>query len=64
MYSANSADFAGFDACALGHSCEHYCVNNNASYFCKCRGGYVLNSDKKTCAKQTNGLFKIKKLCI
>ncbi|KAI7805864.1 putative matrilin-3, partial [Triplophysa rosa] len=44
----------GFDACALGHNCEHFCVNNNASYFCKCREGYVLNSDKKTCAKQTN----------
>ncbi|XP_039527970.1 matrilin-3b isoform X1 [Pimephales promelas] len=48
------ADFAGFDACALGHNCEHICVNNNASYFCKCREGYVINSDKKTCSKQAN----------
>lgn len=52
---AHSADFAGFDACALGHNCEHICVNNNASYFCKCREGYVINSDKKTCSKQANG---------
>uniref|UniRef100_A0A8C1T8Q6 Matrilin 3b n=1 Tax=Cyprinus carpio TaxID=7962 RepID=A0A8C1T8Q6_CYPCA len=44
----------GFDACALGHNCQHICVNNNASYFCKCREGYVINSDKKTCSKQTN----------
>ncbi|XP_077093597.1 matrilin-3b [Siphateles boraxobius] len=44
----------GFDACALGHNCEHICVNNNASYFCKCREGYVINSDKKTCSKQAN----------
>ncbi|XP_073729493.1 matrilin-3b [Misgurnus anguillicaudatus] len=44
----------GFDVCAIGHNCEHICVSNNASYFCKCREGYVLNSDKKTCAKQTN----------
>ncbi|XP_056327426.1 matrilin-3b [Danio aesculapii] len=44
----------GFDACAHGHNCEHICVSNNASYFCKCREGYVINSDKKTCSKQTN----------
>uniref|UniRef100_A0A672PVN7 Matrilin-3-like n=1 Tax=Sinocyclocheilus grahami TaxID=75366 RepID=A0A672PVN7_SINGR len=44
----------GFDACAFGHSCEHICVNNNASYFCKCREGYVINADKKTCSKQAN----------
>ncbi|KTG39675.1 hypothetical protein cypCar_00034440 [Cyprinus carpio] len=54
MIFAHSADFAGFDACALGHNCQHICVNNNASYFCKCREGYVINSDKKTCSKQTN----------
>lgn len=54
-FFAHSADFAGFDACALGHNCEHICVNNNASYFCKCREGYVINSDKKTCSKQANG---------
>ncbi|KAL6488073.1 hypothetical protein MHYP_G00046990 [Metynnis hypsauchen] len=45
----------GLDACALGHDCEHICVNSNASYYCKCRVGYVLNPDKKTCS-QSNGL--------
>ncbi|KAL7876860.1 hypothetical protein SRHO_G00035030 [Serrasalmus rhombeus] len=41
----------GLDACALGHDCEHICVNSNASYYCKCRVGYVLNPDKKTCSQ-------------
>ncbi|MCJ8731051.1 hypothetical protein PDJAM_G00191580 [Pangasius djambal] len=47
----------GIDACALGHDCEHECVNNYKSYYCKCREGYVLNSDKKTCsqAKEARG---------
>ncbi|XP_047430204.1 matrilin-3a isoform X1 [Mugil cephalus] len=40
----------GLDPCAMGHDCEHICVNSNASYYCKCRNGYILNADKKTCA--------------
>ncbi|XP_044025907.1 matrilin-3a isoform X4 [Siniperca chuatsi] len=39
----------GLDPCAMGHDCEHICVNSNASYYCKCRNGYILNADKKTC---------------
>lgn len=34
----------------MGHDCQHLCVNNNASYYCKCRNGYILNADKKTCS--------------
>ncbi|XP_045568889.1 matrilin-3 isoform X4 [Salmo salar] len=42
----------GVDACALGHDCDHICVNNNNnSYGCKCREGYTLNADKKTCSR-------------
>ncbi|XP_056282708.1 matrilin-3-like [Pseudoliparis swirei] len=41
----------GLDACAQGHSCHHICVNNDYSYDCKCRGGYILNPDKKTCSR-------------
>ncbi|XP_076841853.1 matrilin-3b isoform X2 [Brachyhypopomus gauderio] len=41
----------GLDACALGHDCDHICVNTNASYYCKCRVGYILNPDKKTCSE-------------
>jgi len=40
----------GVDPCAMGHDCEHICVNSNASYYCKCRNGYILNEDKKTCS--------------
>ncbi|XP_029902454.1 matrilin-3a [Myripristis murdjan] len=40
----------GVDPCAMGHDCEHICVNSNASYYCKCRNGYILNADKKTCS--------------
>ncbi|XP_066535898.1 matrilin-3b isoform X2 [Hoplias malabaricus] len=45
----------GLDACDLRHDCEHICVNNNKSYICKCRVGYILNTDGKTCS-QANGL--------
>ncbi|XP_034061914.1 matrilin-3-like isoform X4 [Gymnodraco acuticeps] len=41
----------GLDACAQGNNCQHLCVNNGNSYNCKCREGYVLNPDKKTCAR-------------
>ncbi|KAF3702953.1 Matrilin-3 Precursor [Channa argus] len=40
----------GLDPCAVGHDCEHFCVNSNSSYYCKCRNGYILNADKKTCS--------------
>ncbi|XP_013871153.1 matrilin-3a isoform X2 [Austrofundulus limnaeus] len=40
----------GLDPCAMGHDCEHICVNNNASFYCKCRSGFILNPDKRTCS--------------
>ncbi|XP_017157820.1 matrilin-3a isoform X4 [Poecilia reticulata] len=40
----------GLDPCAMGHDCEHICINSNASFYCKCQSGYVLNADKKTCS--------------
>nr|XP_040016561.1 matrilin-3a isoform X1 [Gasterosteus aculeatus aculeatus] len=40
----------GPEPCAMGHDCEHTCVNSNASYYCQCRNGYILNADKKTCS--------------
>ncbi|KAG9347316.1 hypothetical protein JZ751_004883, partial [Albula glossodonta] len=43
----------GLDPCAIGHDCEHICVNNNGAYYCRCRPGFVLNEDKKTCSKQS-----------
>ncbi|XP_070776782.1 matrilin-3-like [Enoplosus armatus] len=41
----------GLEACALGHNCQHICVNNGNSYDCKCRAGYILKPDKKTCSR-------------
>ncbi|XP_029983020.1 matrilin-3-like isoform X3 [Sphaeramia orbicularis] len=45
----------GLDVCAQGHDCQHICVNNGNSYNCKCRTGYVLNPDKKTCSRSGSG---------
>ncbi|XP_018117857.1 matrilin-3 [Xenopus laevis] len=42
----------GVDVCSMGrHDCEHICVSTRDSYFCKCRDGYTLNPDKKTCSR-------------
>ncbi|XP_040204480.1 matrilin-3 isoform X1 [Rana temporaria] len=42
----------GVDFCAVGrHDCEHICVATATSYQCKCRNGYILNPDKKTCSR-------------
>ncbi|XP_067274129.1 matrilin-3a [Pseudorasbora parva] len=40
----------GMDACAMGHDCEHICVSSGSSFYCKCRNGYILNEDQKTCS--------------
>ncbi|KAM9316957.1 matrilin-3 [Gastrophryne carolinensis] len=44
--------FCGVDFCAAGrHDCEQICLSTATSYHCKCRDGYILNPDKKTCAR-------------
>ncbi|KAM6980657.1 matrilin-3-like [Aplochiton taeniatus] len=43
------------DSCALGHDCQHMCVNSINSYYCKCREGHALNADKKTCSQELRG---------
>ncbi|XP_064195775.1 matrilin-3-like isoform X2 [Anguilla rostrata] len=43
----------GLDSCALGHDCEHICVNDNGGFYCRCWDGFVLNEDMKTCSKQS-----------
>ncbi|KAI4887298.1 hypothetical protein NFI96_029584, partial [Prochilodus magdalenae] len=45
----------GVDSCEMGHSCQHICVGNGTSYYCKCRPGYVLNVDKRTCSIANDG---------
>ncbi|XP_055361582.1 matrilin-3-like isoform X2 [Betta splendens] len=41
----------GLDPCAQGHNCQDICVSNGNSHTCKCRSGFVLNLDKKTCSR-------------
>ncbi|KAF7690542.1 hypothetical protein HF521_012346 [Silurus meridionalis] len=45
----------GVSPCKMGHSCQHICVESDTSYYCKCRPGYVLNEDKRTCSISRNG---------
>ncbi|KAJ7988056.1 hypothetical protein DPEC_G00319680 [Dallia pectoralis] len=41
----------GADSCATGHDCQHICVSSSDnSYLCKCREGFTLNADEKTCS--------------
>ncbi|KAJ7337990.1 hypothetical protein JRQ81_010516 [Phrynocephalus forsythii] len=34
------------------HGCDHFCINTPGSYICKCKQGYTLNLDQKTCSTQ------------
>ncbi|XP_060248943.1 matrilin-2 isoform X3 [Meriones unguiculatus] len=36
----------------LEHNCAHFCINTPGSYICKCKQGYILNTDQKTCRIQ------------
>uniref|UniRef100_A0A8C0BTP2 Matrilin 2 n=1 Tax=Buteo japonicus TaxID=224669 RepID=A0A8C0BTP2_9AVES len=44
--------------CLLGttntveHGCDHFCINTPGSYVCRCKQGYILNADQKTCSTQ------------
>ncbi|NXM01655.1 MATN2 protein, partial [Tyrannus savana] len=34
------------------HRCDHFCINTPGSYLCRCKQGYILNPDQKTCSTQ------------
>ncbi|XP_007437135.1 matrilin-2 [Python bivittatus] len=34
------------------HGCDHFCINTPGSYVCKCKQGYILNSDRRSCSIQ------------
>ncbi|XP_038656081.1 matrilin-3-like isoform X3 [Scyliorhinus canicula] len=43
----------GVDLCAIGnHDCEQICASTTTSYYCRCRPGFKLNEDKKTCSRE------------
>uniref|UniRef100_W5MUH5 Matrilin 2 n=1 Tax=Lepisosteus oculatus TaxID=7918 RepID=W5MUH5_LEPOC len=51
--SCLSLTSAGKNLCAVtDHRCEHMCINTPGSYMCRCKKGYTLNPDGKTCKAQ------------
>nr|XP_054596474.1 matrilin-2 isoform X3 [Nothobranchius furzeri] len=45
-----SALCGGSEMCeVVDHQCQHICVSSPASFRCKCKKGFTLNSDGKTC---------------
>uniref|UniRef100_A0A8C5F746 Matrilin 2 n=1 Tax=Gadus morhua TaxID=8049 RepID=A0A8C5F746_GADMO len=48
------------DMCEMtDHQCQHICVSSPASYRCKCRLGYTLNTDGKTCTECGNAVMDL-----
>ncbi|KAL6079797.1 hypothetical protein STEG23_035502, partial [Scotinomys teguina] len=37
----------------LEHNCAHFCINTPSSYTCRCKQGYILNADQKTCRTES-----------
>ncbi|XP_063780220.1 matrilin-2 isoform X2 [Pseudophryne corroboree] len=34
------------------HGCDHFCINTPGSYICRCKQGYLLNPDERSCSTQ------------
>lgn len=44
---------SGINYCALNKpGCEHECVNTEEGHYCRCRRGYTLDSNGKTCSRE------------
>ncbi|XP_033159007.1 uncharacterized protein LOC117140285 [Drosophila mauritiana] len=39
------------DECQTEKPCDQQCINTHGSYFCRCRQGFVLQSDQQSCKK-------------
>ncbi|XP_013923800.1 PREDICTED: matrilin-2 [Thamnophis sirtalis] len=36
----------------IQHGCDHFCINIPGSYVCKCKHGYILDLDRRSCSIQ------------
>lgn len=56
MATANILTFSSLlvpHMCSIAeHGCDHFCINTPGSYMCKCKQGYILNADQKTCSSK------------
>ena len=52
-----------FDECKSSlHNCQHICLNTFGSYKCKCRPGFELSKDAKTCIGKSFSFKKVFKM--
>uniref|UniRef100_A0A8C7LYK3 VWFA domain-containing protein n=1 Tax=Oncorhynchus mykiss TaxID=8022 RepID=A0A8C7LYK3_ONCMY len=48
------------DLCSvMDHPCDHLCVSTPASYMCRCREGYKLRPDHRTCQSKSMALMDL-----
>uniref|UniRef100_A0A8B9JRP7 Matrilin 2 n=1 Tax=Astyanax mexicanus TaxID=7994 RepID=A0A8B9JRP7_ASTMX len=51
----NSTLCTDMDPClVVDHQCEHNCVSTGASYVCRCRKGFILQPDGKSCQGESD----------